>query len=134
MADTIERLYKLTVDGTAASRQLEQIARSTDALDKRMQVAGDSLRKFAGILTTALSAGAIVAGIGRVIDSFDQLAKDAQKIGVAAEDLQRLRYAADLSGVSADKLDTALTRLAVGMDSIGDKGSKAGEALRRIGV
>jgi hypothetical protein len=134
MADTIERLYKLTVDGTQAARQLGEIERATSNLDKRLASSADALKKFGAVLAGAVSVGAVVGGIKSVIDSFDQLSKDAQKIGVAAEDLQRLRYAADLSGVGAQQLDTAITKLAQTMGQLDDKGNDAAQVLKKIGV
>jgi hypothetical protein len=134
MADTIERLYKLTVDGTQAARSLSEIERATANLDKRLASSADAIKKFGAVLAGAVSVGAIVGGIKQVIDSFDQLSKDAQKIGVAAEDLQRLRYAADLSGVGAQQLDTAITKLAQTMGQLDDKGNDAAAVLRKIGV
>lgn len=134
MADTIERLYKLTVDGTQAARQLGEIARATDSLDKKFAAVGKAAAAFGGALAAAFSAGAIVHGIKGIIDSFDQIGKDAQKVGVAAEELQRLRYAADLSGVSAESLDTALKRLSVGLFEVGEGTTDAAKALRALGA
>src|SRR6188768_3339131 len=113
MADTIERIYKLTVDGTAAHRQLSEIERATSNLDKQMATAINGVKAFGVALAGAVSVGAIVSSIQRNIDAMDELSKSVSKVGIAAEDLQRLRYAADLSGVSAEQLDKAVASLAV---------------------
>lgn len=134
MADTIERLYKLTVDGTQAARQLTEIARSTDALDKRMASAVDGVVKFGQQLAAAFAVGTVVAGIQRNIDAMDDLSKAVAKVGIGAEDLQRLRYAADLSGVSAEQLDKAVASLAVGMSNLADGTDETAKALRNIGA
>ena len=65
---------------------------------------------------------------------FDQLGKDAQKLGIAAEELQRLRYAADLSGVSSEVLGKSITKLSVGMADLADGTSDTAKALRAVGV
>jgi hypothetical protein len=134
MADTIERLYKLTVDGTQAARSLGQIEQSAAAMDKRMADSIKGIERFGKSLAAAVSVGAIVNGFKSIIDSMDQLVKDSQKIGVTAEELQRLRYAADLSGVAAEQLDAALGKLAVNMSKLGDEGNDAGQALKKMGV
>jgi hypothetical protein len=134
MAETIERLYKLTVDGAQAARQLNEIAKSTESMDKRFEAAVGSIKKFAAALGVGAAIGGAVAGIKSVIESFDQLSKDAQKVGIAAEDLQRLRFAADMAGVGADELNTAIAKLSVNMGMLGVKGNEVGDALAKIGV
>jgi hypothetical protein len=134
MADTIERLYKLTVDGTQAQRSLSEVARSTENLDKRMASAIDGVTKFGQQLAAAFAVGTVVAGIKRNIDAMDDLSKAVAKVGIGAEDLQRLRYAADLSGVSAEQLDKAVTSLAAGMSTLADGTDETSKALRSIGA
>jgi hypothetical protein len=134
MADTIERLYKLTVDGTSAARALSQIAQSTDSLDRRLAGAINGVMKFGAALGAAFSAGMVVDAIQRNIDAMDELNKAVQKVGIGAEDLQRLRYAADLSGVSAEKLDKAIGNLATGMAELAHGTGETAKALRAIGA
>jgi len=134
MADTIERLYKLTVDGAQAARQLGEIERATSNLDKRMAAGATALKAFAAAAAAAFSAGQVIAAIRRNIDAMDELAKSVQKVGIGAEDLQRLRYAADLSGVSAEQLDKAVGKLAVGMSDLAKGTDDTAKALRAIGA
>lgn len=91
----------------------------TAAFSKGLKGANTSLNRTARLMqgafvAAAASAAAAVAGIGvavrRSINEADRIAKTADKIGVGVEALQELRYAADLSGVSANTLDMALQR------------------------
>jgi len=134
MADTIERIYKLIVDGAQAARDLNAIAKATENADKRFEAAFSSVKKFAGALTAGLTVGAVVASIQRNIDAMDELSKAVSKVGIAAEDLQKLRYAADLSGVSAEALDKSIGKLAVSMSDLETGTTDAQKALRAIGV
>jgi len=134
MADTIERLYKITVDATTALRALQAIAANTAAVDKKLQAFGDTIKKAAAQLAIGFAAKEFVAGILRTSEAFDQLGKDAQKVGVAVEDLQKLRYAADLAGVSSEQMDKAVASLAVGMADLATGTSDTAKALRAIGV
>ena len=134
MADTIERLYKLTVDGGQAARDLNAIAKSTADMDKRMADSINTITRFGKALAGVASVHEVVAGFKSIIDSMDQLGKDAQKIGVGADELQRLRYAADFAGVGAEKMNAAIAKLAVGMGDLSNKTSKAGATLRAAGV
>jgi len=55
-------------------------------------------------------------------------------VGIAAEDLQRLRYAADLSGLSAEALDKSIASVAVGMSDLATGTDATAKALRAIGA
>lgn len=90
-------------------------------------------------LAVAAAAAAMTAAFGLAvkgqIDAADGLSKSAQASGVAVEALSALRYAADLSGVSAETLETSLGRLSRGLSEL-SKGAKGGaaDALRRLGI
>ena len=134
MADTIERIYRLTVDGAQAARDLNAIAKSAENADKRFEGALNMVKKFAGVMAAGFTVGAIVSSIKRNIDAMDELSKSVQKVGIAAEDLQKLRYAADLSGLSAEDLDKSIGKLAVSMTDLATGTTDAHKALRAIGV
>jgi len=63
----------------------------------------------------AVGFGVAAVAIGRATlkfaESGDQIAKTASKLGVTAEELQELRFAADRSGASAETLDNALGKM-----------------------
>lgn len=86
----------------------------------------------AAAMTTAYNAtvGAVAGGIERI----DQLTDAAGRIGVTTEALSALRYAADLTGSSADDLDAALEKLNANLGDAAIKGNPAGEALAKIGL
>jgi phage-related minor tail protein len=137
VADAVERLYKLTVDGTQAVRELEKISKSTASIDAGFAAAGRAVKAFGVALVAAVAAEGLrglAEGVLSTAEAFDQLGKDAAKVGVAVEDLQRLRYAADLSGVSAEQMDKAIGALAVGMQHLGNATDDTSKLLKAIGV
>src|SRR5690606_24293653 len=81
----------------------------------------NNLKNFSAKIKAAfLAASAAVVAAGVAISyavkkmgaDFDTAVKTAGKIGIAVEDLQRLRYAAELSGVATNTLDMAMQRFA----------------------
>lgn len=86
---------------------------------------GSTMQKF-GAALSVVSAG-IVAAFRSQINAADDAAKAAQRIGVSVEALTRLRFAADLSGASAEQLETAIARLSRSM-------LDGNKAFARIGV
>lgn len=81
----------------------------------------------------AAIAGALAAGVKQSLDEADELSKVAQKIGVPIEELSKLRYAADLSGVSIESLTTATGKLAQNMVKA-LAGGKAAGAFDALGI
>lgn len=85
----------------------------------------------------ALVAAATAMGVAvkRVVDNVDELSKAAQKVGVAVDELSRLKYAAELSDVSLEGLTTGLRKLSVNMMAMaGGSAGPAAEALRALGI
>jgi hypothetical protein len=131
---SIERLYRLTVDGNQAVRQLENISKSASGLDKKMGAMGSAIKGVMAGIVAGLSAGALKSSFDNIVNGFDDMAKAAQKTGVAAEDLQALAYAAELSGVSFEGLQTGLKQLSKNMADMADGTTDAARALRAIGT
>src|SRR5690606_6331240 len=68
---------------------------------------------------------AFAASMKGIIDRADETEKAAQRLGMTGEALTGLRHAADLSGVSAEQLSSAITRL----NKSAADGNKAFEAM-----
>lgn len=104
----------------------------------------NALGKFGSYAKTAFvaaaaAATAAIAGMGvamqRTISDADDLSKAASKIGVPIEELSKLRYAADMSGISFEGLQTGVRKLSQGMNDFATKGTgPAAEAFRRLGI
>lgn len=77
---------------------------------------GASVKGFARSSAIAFGAvvgatGAVVAGVNKFAEAGDEIAKTSRKIGLSAEALQELRFAADRSGVSSEAFTTALEKM-----------------------
>lgn len=102
-----------------------QFSKGAKQATTTVQRLGASMQKF-GAAMSLVSAG-IVAALRSQLNAADDAAKAAQRVGLSVEALTRLRFAADLSGASAEQLETALARLSRSMQD----GNKA---FARIGV
>lgn len=91
-----------------------------------------------GGLLAAAGIGALALGLNKAknialdaVSDFDQLGKTADKIGIATDSLQELRFAAgSLAGFTDQQLDTSLQRLSRKM---GDAARGVGEAVKVFG-
>lgn len=71
-----------------------------------------------GLAGIAGGAALAAENVRKIADEADELGKASQKIGIAVEALSELKYTADLSGVSFQGLQTAVTRLTKSMSEI----------------
>lgn len=105
--------------------------------------AQSSADKFAGYLKAGLAAtaaaataalGAIALGVRHALTEIDDMSKMASKIGVPIEELSKLKYVADLAGVSMEGLKTGLGKLAKNMDAAARGTGDGFKAFTRLGL
>ena len=89
--------------------------------------------KFGAVMATAAVVG-LTAFVKKSIDSIDTLAKTSQKLGIATDDLARLRVAAQLSGVAANTLDMALQRMTRRVAEAAIGTGEAKDAIKQLGL
>lgn len=89
-------------------------------------------KKFLLLGTIAATAFGII--IRSSIRTTDRLNKTAGKIGTTTEELSRLRYAAELTGVAQNNLDMALQRFTRRAAEAAAGTGEAKNALKRLGV
>jgi hypothetical protein len=108
-----------------------------------MKGAQSDTEKFASALKTgfAAAAAAAAAGLAAVsvavrqnLNSFDELSKTSQKIGIPVEELSKLKYAADLSGVSMEGMQTAVGKLSKNMVAASGGTGKMAETFKALGI
>lgn len=113
------------------------------AFSNGLKAAQSGLARFGSMAKTGLmAAGAAAAGaayaIGKsvtsTIDAADDMSKAAQKIGIPIEELSRLKYAADLSGVSFEGLQTTVGKLSKGMVEAGNGNKTFAKAFADAGI
>lgn len=88
----------------------------------------------AAAAAAAAALGGLAVSVKGVLDAADDLSKTSAKIGVPVEELSRLKYAADLSGVSFEQLQTSSGKLARAMADAADGTGAGADAFKKIGV
>lgn len=108
-----------------------------------MKRAQSDTDKFASALKVGFAAAAAAAAAGlaavsaavsKNLNSFDELSKTSQKIGIPVEELSKLKYAADLSGVSMEGMQTAVSKLSRNMVEAASGSGKMAQTFRALGV
>ncbi|WEX07369.1 phage tail tape measure protein [Chelativorans sp. AA-79] len=115
----------------------------TAAFSDGLKRAQSGLQKFGafakqGLLAAGVAAGAAAGAFGMMvkgtIDSADEMSKAAQKFGIPIEELSRLKYAADLSGVSFEALGTGVRKLSQNMNDAAKGMGEGKEAFEQLGI
>lgn len=102
-----------------ANKKLDRFARNTTSITSKL---GKGMA--AGL---AGAGAAILAMTAKVVDQGDQLDKLSTRLGISVENLSRLQFAADRTGVSSNTLNTALQRMQRRISEVAVTGK--GEAL-----
>jgi hypothetical protein len=96
------------------------------------------VKKIAGALAAVFLTGRIARSINAVVTETaalgDRLDKTSQKLGVTAQALQELRFAAEQNGVAVNQFDVGLQRFIRRASEAADGTGVAKDALKDLGV
>lgn len=140
IAETESKLE--TFEGQLESTQgkFESLADKAKATGERFKESGDKMKTAGKGLTKGVTApilgAAAAAGvfIGKTINSADEAAKNAEKVGVSTEAYQEYQYALGQTGLSAGDSDKALGRLNTRIGEARNGSDKYSDALKNAGV
>jgi hypothetical protein len=85
-----------------------------------------------GGLSVAAAVGFVGNSVKQAADFADEMGKAAQKVGTTTEALSGLKYAADLSDVSFEQLQTGMGKLAKTSEDFRDGSKSAADAFAKI--
>ena len=129
--DLVAKLANFERDMGIASRITEKHANS---MSRSLGSIKNMLAGFGVGLASYLSVDSFAGLIKSTAELQDQLGKLSQKTGVGVEELSKLQYAAKLSNISADQLQTGLIKLSRGMIDTANDSGEARNALAAMGI
>lgn len=117
-----------------AKNKTQQVFRTVngqlDGIKEKFSAIGSRL----GLAFGVLGGGGVLAGVKKMADELDEIANVADKLGTTTEELSKLRHAAELTGVSAGTLDTALQRMTRRVAEAAQGTGEAKKALEELGL
>jgi hypothetical protein len=139
-ADKVSKGWDKANDNVAKSFARGGLTQGLEALSSRAPAAASGLSGL-GLAGLAASAGlgALAIASGKAFEAMDfgdQLQASADKIGITAEALQELRFAADETDVPVEALESSLQRLngTLGAFKTGVGDGKVKEAFEALGI
>lgn len=127
-----EIVTKITVDNKKVTSELKKTQRQFINFGKMSEKALKGIK--AGMVGLTLATAGFIASMKKSADEVDNLAKTSSKLGIATEELQRLRFQAQLTGVEAGTLDMALQRMVRRVAEAAKGTGEAKDALKELGL
>lgn len=121
---------RISADTSALSRGLKHASNALIVFG-RLATTGAAVAA-AGFASAAAAATAAAVAVVKVASAIDKTAKSASRLGMSVGEFAQLEYAAQLSGVSVEKLTTAMTALNRNMAAAGD--TTASKTFELLGV
>lgn len=116
---------------------VDQTRGAFDSIKRNLGELGNAARSINGLLGTlglAVSAAGLGAMIKASLDSADSLSKLSQRVGITVEALSTLIPVADLAGVSGEKFEGGLRKLATRMLDAASGSDEAARGFAALGV
>jgi len=123
---------KLQADTRQFERRMSMASQLTQGFARKAKTAGIAFG--VGMAAATASAVLLVKSVGELAQKIGEMSDEAKKFGISLEALQRLQYAAKLSGVEAGTLQGGLTKLTKSLIEAKDEGSSAAVALDKLGL
>lgn len=117
MAKAGELIIDLAANVARLQKDMREATNVVGRASKQMESAANGVKNALGALGVGVSAAALAAFAKSTINAADELGKMSQKVGIAVEELSALDYAAKLSDVSTEQLQTGLAQLARQVDA-----------------
>ncbi|KZL21117.1 hypothetical protein PsAD2_00401 [Pseudovibrio axinellae] len=117
-------------------RSLQKTRRETQLLNTDMSLLGRSMGGLKAVGITSVTAAVVALGVAtrKTISDASSLAKVADKVGVTTDELQRLRYGFELTGVAAGTTDTALQRFSRRIGEAANGSGVLNDVLKANGI
>ena len=124
----------LAVNIVARTEKFEKNMRRAGALTSRFAKTAKRLAPIIGGITTAFGAAGLTAGVSAAASRIDDLAKTADKLGIATEKLSGLQLAAVETGAGVNVLNTGLQRMVRRISEAAAGTGEAQAALAELGL
>lgn len=133
--DETTRIYRLLTDASQSTRELKKVNKQMSDFGDSVKRAGSQFKAAIAGLAAGFTVGAFSRELTGAINEMDKFTKEAQRLGVASDELVKLQYAAELSGVSADQLSTGIKTLSRSMQDLSEgKTSDAVSTLEALSI
>jgi len=131
-------INKVSTEYHGLTRKLTPAAKAMEGLQRAEARFSKSIMNYGKYAAAGAAVGGLAVGINSVKNSFnniDATVKDAAKLGIAIDDLMRLRGVAEMAGdVGAESVDSAIEKLNKNIQELHKGTESAIELFERVGI
>jgi len=110
------------------------LAKAKHAVEGFKEHASESFKEVGKELLGVFAVGAIIEGIHSLIEEFSQLADTASRLDTTAESLQRIAYAAKLSGTDLQTVTKGLEKVTITAQEALEGNEGLADAFEKLGI
>lgn len=112
------------------TKAFQSVKKNLDAIDKKFKKIQNSAKGIGGALLTAFAG----ATIKNIIDATDKIQKFSIRLGITTEELSRLKFAGEQTGISFNQLTSGLQRMTRRISEAATGSGTATKALQELGL
>lgn len=121
-------INKLNTDYHAMSGSVDMVAAGTGKIS-------ENFKRMAGAAAGMFTVSAVIGKIRHEFENIDATVKDAEKLGIAIEDLMRLRGVANMAGdATAESVDKAIAKLNMNLKDLREGSDSAIALFEQVGL
>lgn len=131
------RLYgSILIDNKEALKELGITTKQAKASQKAMQDLVDGAQEFGKkiVVGAAAAATAMTGIVLKFTDAASDISDASKRVGMSAEEYQKWSYAAKLSGIEADKLESLMKKQQTVFSDAAAGSKKASDAYAALGI
>ncbi len=113
---------------------MKRSRKSVRSFGRAVKLVKRSLTGFFAVAGIGLGGAVIIAGLKRTFDRLDKIGKVATRLGVTAEGLQKIQFAAGAASIDVRKLDLGIQRMRRRMAEAAKGTGEAKEAIKTLGL
>lgn len=126
-------MYKLNADSSSLAREFRSAERDVQRFSRRAESNVAKVGKAFGALG-GMVAAAMVAAVKETISFGTEISLMSDRTGMAVEELGRLSFAAEQSGLSASDLEKGIARMNQSLAQAAQGSGRAAQAAERYGI
>lgn len=127
-------LIEMGLDSSKFVSGLQRSERQMSGFQRNVTTGAGAVKAALAGMVAVVTAGAFQQAIQRGMDYASSLKEQAMQAGVSAAALQEYRFAATQAGLTAEQMDTALTRLTRTIGQAANGSQAQVQAFARLGV
>lgn len=127
-------ILKIGADNSEYNRVVNGMPKTMEKAVGQVEQSAQKASGAIGNLMRAFDGAMLAAGMSSILTKFDDIADAAKRLGMSAEDVQRIGESAKMSGSNLESVDRVVRAITISANKAAAEGGDAAEKFSRIGI